>query len=550
MANTTYTVNVADYGAVGDGVIDDYAAITRAITAAGPGGSVVFQSGRTYKLSAALTITNDNMRFMGYGAKLIGSSEAQYVMFTCTSRTNVQFYGFTLDGAWVSAAAAVNNGLIDLITCSKITVADCTFQNTADCGVRVLGACSDILIRDNRFTAYGTAIFGNTSGGTQPVNCRIVGNYLGAAISGGSGITFHGTASAPYGGHTIANNILEGTIVQGIELQTSVDSCAVTGNTIRGVTMGISLSGSKKMTVSGNVINAPSTYGIEVAACSEVTVTGNTIDGRSAAGVLSTGNAISLNSGSTFVTVTGNHVTGFTGTHVDLQYSDNIKIMGNNIAMIIGITNGAHGINAKAWNDLSICGNSFSTVSGFDFVFLDADYICNGLNLCGNMFSGRADVAGISFYTANATVGFRSLLFEGNNTARADSAGFMALPSPGFISGAQAFGNLGPGTQDFNKAISVPVYSSTANATLDFRWDTLLMDATSGPRTGYLPTAEFNLGQQFTVIKTDSSANRVAVVPVGAQTINGLSSWVVSGQGQGVTVRSDASNWRVVGVQY
>ncbi len=549
MANPTYTVNVADYGAVGNGVIDDYAAITRAITAAGPGGSVVFQSGRTYKLSAGLTITNDNMRFIGYGAKLIGSSESQYVMFSGTSRSNLQFYGFTLDGAWVSAAAAVNSGLIDLITCSNITIADCTFQNTSNCGVRALGACADVLIRDNRFTSYGTAIFGNTSGGTQPVNCRIVGNYLGAAISGGSGITFHGTASAPYGGHTIANNILEGTIVQGIELQTRVDSCTVTGNTIRTVTMGISFSGSNRMTASGNIINAPSTYGIEVAGCSEVTVTGNTIDGRSAAGVLSAGNGISVNSSCSYVTITGNSVTGFNGTQIDLQVFANCKVMDNNIAMIAGITASAHGITAKDWTDFSVIGNSFTAVSGSDYVFLDAtDRWCESLTFNSNTFSGRPDTAGISFWAPNN--GFRYGLFANNNTAHADSAiGMLSLTT--VMSGYRAVSNLGPGNdQSFNTNINVPVVTVTANTDLNFRYGTVYFNATSDGRTGWLPTALGNNGLMFTLAKSDSSANKVVIQPTGSQTINGATLWTLSGQNHAITIQSDASNWKVLSYLY
>ena len=52
-------INVLDYGAVGDGVVDDTAAIQAAITAAmvGTANNVFFPSG-TYKVSATLTIPN------------------------------------------------------------------------------------------------------------------------------------------------------------------------------------------------------------------------------------------------------------------------------------------------------------------------------------------------------------------------------------------------------------------------------------------------------------------------------------------------------------
>jgi hypothetical protein len=66
-------VSVKDFGAVGDGVADDTAAIQAALTAlATTGGDLLFPQG-TYKINTAISQTfsdNVNVRLLGYGAKL------------------------------------------------------------------------------------------------------------------------------------------------------------------------------------------------------------------------------------------------------------------------------------------------------------------------------------------------------------------------------------------------------------------------------------------------------------------------------------------------
>lgn len=545
MGNPAYTINVADYGAVGDGVTDDLAAINRALAACPGGGTVVFPA-RTIKAVGAITIPKDNIRLVGHGATLIGASQADYVRFALNGRTNVQFYGFTFDASYVDAAGAVNQGLIDLIDCSTITIANCIFQNTSNCGVRMLGACSDVEIYGCRFETYYTAIFGNQDGAAQPVNCRLRGNHFGTPIAGTSGaITIHGLSGAPYGGHTISDNIIEGSVVMGIELQTRVDACTVTGNVIRGAGTGVSLSGSNRMVVSANIINGTTVYGIEVAGCTGAIITGNTVDGRSTAGAIGTGTGIGVTSLCNSVTVSNNYVIGFTSEHIDVQESIGVRLIGNQVVMTTGVSDTAgYCVTAKSYSQLAIDSNTFSIVSGSAFIFLNStDQPCDGLSVTSNIFSGRANVAGISFYSPNN--GHRDMLFQNNNTANADSAiGFISL-SNGYISGARAMNNLGHGDQNFNSNINVPAVSTSSNTALDFRYETLLMDASSAPRTGFLPTAVSNAGLAFTMVKTDSSANLVHLVPSGSQTINGASSWTLSGLNHAVTVQSDASNWRI-----
>jgi len=64
MINTT-EVHVVDYGAVGDGVADDTAAIQAAIDA---GNLIYFDAGKTYKITATLDLSAGNKTLLGNGA--------------------------------------------------------------------------------------------------------------------------------------------------------------------------------------------------------------------------------------------------------------------------------------------------------------------------------------------------------------------------------------------------------------------------------------------------------------------------------------------------
>ncbi len=61
-------VSVKDYGAVGDGVVNDTAAIQAAINSLSTGGSVFFPAG-TYKITAALNVAANNISVIGAGRK-------------------------------------------------------------------------------------------------------------------------------------------------------------------------------------------------------------------------------------------------------------------------------------------------------------------------------------------------------------------------------------------------------------------------------------------------------------------------------------------------
>jgi len=93
----------------------------------------------------------------------------------------------------------------------------------------------------------------------------------------------------------------------------------------------------------------------------------------------------------------------------------------------------------------------------------------------------------------------------------------------------------------FTVVSTTPVTATVATA--------MLVNATSGNITVNLPTAASALaGSIILVKKTDSTANTVNVVPSGADTIDGGSSFLLSLQNEFMQIVSDGvSKWWVIG---
>ncbi|MEN8128484.1 MAG: glycosyl hydrolase family 28-related protein, partial [Planctomycetota bacterium] len=109
------TINVKDYGAVGDGVSDDFAAIDSAFSAAGSGDTIYFPAG-TYLVSSTLYSLGNNKRVVGDGADVTivsphpafsGPDGSHAAIISENGGQNLQFENIALE----SGAHASSSGI-------------------------------------------------------------------------------------------------------------------------------------------------------------------------------------------------------------------------------------------------------------------------------------------------------------------------------------------------------------------------------------------------------------------------------------------------------
>lgn len=96
--------------------------------------------------------------------------------------------------------------------------------------------------------------------------------------------------------------------------------------------------------------------------------------------------------------------------------------------------------------------------------------------------------------------------------------------------------------------VSYPTKSITAAYTATLVDQIILANATGGGITVTLPDATLigTLNRQYTVKKTDSSANAITIATTASQTIDGASTQSLGTQYMDITVVSDGSNWQVM----
>jgi hypothetical protein len=91
-----------------------------------------------------------------------------------------------------------------------------------------------------------------------------------------------------------------------------------------------------------------------------------------------------------------------------------------------------------------------------------------------------------------------------------------------------------------------PVVSKTSSYTATAADSVILCNATSGNVTITLPTSVGTKGRQYTIKKTDASANLVIIDGAGAETIDGELTIELAVQYESMTIHSDNAGWVIV----
>ena len=90
------------------------------------------------------------------------------------------------------------------------------------------------------------------------------------------------------------------------------------------------------------------------------------------------------------------------------------------------------------------------------------------------------------------------------------------------------------------------ITNSSASLSVATTYDIILNNATSTAITNTLPTAVGITGKIFYIKKVDSSINAVTIATTSSQTIDGITTKVITTQYVTITVVSDGANWNII----
>ena len=493
------SVSVADFGAVGDGVADDTAAIQAAINT----GKAVYvpAAASYYKITSALTL-NSNQRIFGDG---VGSQIRQV-----TSLANVlaatSKIGVIVDSLHIYCVGTFSNyntgsGVI-LQSCSQSIVRECLVSNHRGAGVNIYSS-DECLVEGNTFINSPVV---NADPDTQAFadiavvfssSRNIVQNNI--CVSGqGTGVLVQTVVNGnACDGNIVSGNIVRNAKVYGIALYRnaqvigdvplqSVSNCVVSGNTIENISgaiinsitstytygSGIYVQGAEKAVVSENTIRqthsgavafvqtlAPGAIGLTNQTIASIT--GNVIDQAGMFGIdIGDANVFGATIGA--ASITGNVITNCQLAGISVRFRGRIAISNNTIDTT-GLTSTGSGVRinsgaSTAYPDISVTGNLIRNSTTGATANIDANYV-NGLTVSGNVCdvstthgiavanSSNSTVScntiknhtvrGIQIVSTSSasTVTGNTIVGTGSSTVGIQLDAYTALDSANFISG-------------------------------------------------------------------------------------------------------------------
>lgn len=341
--------DVRAYGAVGDGTTSDTLAIQRALTAANPGGGIVFIPPGVFLLSGSALTLGNNVMLQGSGTSSILKASTTTSVVVVSGVSNWAIRDFYIEGNASAFTVLSAYPTITLVSAGSGLIANMAIANTITDGINGI-ACTNVRVEDCSISSASQhgVLFGNNPGAAASRFVKVRGNHIHSC--GGIGIYYY----AEIRDSTIEDNTLflcdDGirlTVISPNSAQ-STERITIAGNVVTNCkTDGIRLMGSE-IACTGNISSNNSNSGIRTggSAGSDVsTFVRSTIVGNSCSSNSNMGIGI-IDRGMNFITIADNTVMNNRGNGINFGSLNSSagtveggKITGNNCNR-----NGFHGI--------------------------------------------------------------------------------------------------------------------------------------------------------------------------------------------------------------
>lgn len=276
-------VSVKDFGAVGDGITDDTAAIQKAANhCASINGCLIFSAGNTYCISGTVLIQNGVREIAGNGSKIKLPSVTLTSGFTLDAVENCRVHGLSIDCAFNQSSAINCQNAVNCIIEKNVI-----YNLSNGFGIQV--SCTSIATR----SSSGNIISGNViigDGGLSPQNNGIqVHSFIDYSPYTNASDYWKANFSIPSPLYSCTNCIVEGNSIYGGYYAISLSgasNCSVVNNNASYNIRNISAqNGSNKNLISGNNLQESKSSGIHIAYGSSYNkIHGNTINSLRAEG--------------------------------------------------------------------------------------------------------------------------------------------------------------------------------------------------------------------------------------------------------------------------
>lgn len=380
--------NVLDFGAVGNGVVNDTAAIQAAFNS---GATSIYIPQGTYRVSAVAIDIPSNVRIKCEG-KIIATDAipaASYSgAFVISAKSNVEWDGGLID---FSGFASYDNNIFYVLNSTDVTIKNVRFID-ADNDRFPLGPVRSesnvrLVLKDLVMTNVG----GIGHEGLFNTYSVFDGLHITTTTNNQSAIDVSGGSYNRYSNCTLVNTGNTTNSAFSFNDQKSVCTGNVTVGGAFGITVGHVPYPANHSAVTGNVINAPASIGINIQASKYATITGNTVN--------DTVTGITVTSGGVFNVITGNNV-------FDCDYGVRLGtycVATGNI--VVGAATGAYQPSVDNSRSLHVGNGAFNGAGQGFRMGVAASQINN--TLVGNF-------AGDNQTVPTQTVGFSSLSAQNN----------------------------------------------------------------------------------------------------------------------------------------